>query len=89
MRTAQTLCTQLGCRWYGRYGAAPCPVCQPRRRKRLILGTIADQCPRPRNITTKMSGILRLSHDKTDFTDKIKCDPAFIGSYRETLGVVA
>jgi hypothetical protein len=36
-----------------------------------------------------MSGILRLSHDKTDFTDKIKCDPAFIGSYSETLGVVA
>ena len=33
MMTAQILCTQLGGRWYGRYGVAPCPVCQPERRK--------------------------------------------------------
>jgi hypothetical protein len=33
MMTAQILCTQLGGRWYGRYGAAPCPACQPERRK--------------------------------------------------------
>ena len=79
------LCLRLS----DRYGAAPCPVCQSKRRKGLIVGTLEDHCPRPRKITIKMSGILRMSHDKTDFTDKIKCDPAFIGSYRETLGVVA
>ena len=33
MMTAQILCTQLGGRWYGRYGVAPCPVCQLERRK--------------------------------------------------------
>jgi len=27
------LCLDAGGKWYGRYGAAPCPVCQPRRDK--------------------------------------------------------
>lgn len=33
MITAQTLSLQLGGRWYGYYGCAPCPICQPERRK--------------------------------------------------------
>ena len=31
--TAQNLSQQLGGRWYGRYGTAPCPICQTERRK--------------------------------------------------------
>jgi hypothetical protein len=42
MMTAQILCTQLGGRWYGRYGAAPCPACQPERRKGQNALTISD-----------------------------------------------
>ena len=42
MMTAQTLSLQLGGRWYGRYGAAPCPVCQPERRKSQNALTISD-----------------------------------------------
>jgi len=33
MTDASTLTTALGGRWHGRYGAAPCPVCQPEGRK--------------------------------------------------------
>jgi phage/plasmid primase-like uncharacterized protein len=32
----------LGGKWYRRYGAAPCPVCQPRRDKRQNALTLAD-----------------------------------------------
>ncbi|MDB3929342.1 toprim domain-containing protein [Paracoccaceae bacterium] len=42
MMTAEILCTQLGGRWYGRYGAAPCPVCQPERHKGQNALTISD-----------------------------------------------
>lgn len=42
MINAQTLSLQLGGRWYGHYGAAPCPVCQPERRKSQNALTIAD-----------------------------------------------
>ena len=42
MINAQTLSLQLGGRWYGRYGAAPCPVCQPERRKSQNALTISD-----------------------------------------------
>ncbi|SIT74896.1 DUF7146 domain-containing protein [Pontibaca methylaminivorans] len=33
----------LGGRWYGRYGAAPCPVCQPERRKEQNALTVAER----------------------------------------------
>jgi hypothetical protein len=33
MTDARTLAIALGGKWYGRYGSAPCPVCQPERRK--------------------------------------------------------
>jgi len=33
MTDARSLTTALGGRWHGRYGTAPCPVCQPQTRK--------------------------------------------------------
>lgn len=42
MTDARELTLTLGGRWYGRYGAAPCPVCQPERRKAQNALTLAD-----------------------------------------------
>ena len=42
MTDARTLTIALGGRWHGRYGAAPCPVCQPERRKGQNALTLAD-----------------------------------------------
>lgn len=42
MTDARDLTTALGGRWHGRYGAAPCPVCQPDRRKGQNALTVAD-----------------------------------------------
>jgi len=42
MADAQTLTLALGGRWHGRYGAAPCPVCQPERAKGQNALTLAD-----------------------------------------------
>lgn len=42
MIDARSLTMALGGRWHGRYGAAPCPVCQPDRRKDQNALTIAD-----------------------------------------------
>ena len=42
MTDARTLAVALGGRWHGRYGAAPCPVCQPDRRKGQNALTLAD-----------------------------------------------
>ncbi len=39
---ARELTLALGGRWHGRYGAAPCPVCQPERRKGQNALTVAD-----------------------------------------------
>jgi hypothetical protein len=39
---ARELTEALGGRWHGRYGAAPCPVCQPERRKGQDALTLAD-----------------------------------------------
>lgn len=39
---AQSLALMLGGRWYGRYGVAPCPVCQPERRKGQDALTLTD-----------------------------------------------
>lgn len=33
MTGARELTLALGGHWHGRYGAAPCPVCQPDRRR--------------------------------------------------------
>jgi hypothetical protein len=42
MTDARTLTLTLGGRWHGKYGAAPCPVCQPERRKGQDALTLAD-----------------------------------------------
>ena len=42
MRDARTLTLALGGRWHGRYGAAPCPICQPDRRKGQNALTLSD-----------------------------------------------
>jgi hypothetical protein len=42
MTDAPELTLALGGRWHGRYGAAPCPVCQPERRKGQNGLTLAD-----------------------------------------------
>lgn len=42
MTDASELTTALGGRWHGRYGAAPCPICQPDRRKGQNALTVAD-----------------------------------------------
>ena len=42
MNDACELTTALGGRWYGQYGAAPCPICQPDRRKTQNALTLAD-----------------------------------------------
>jgi phage/plasmid primase-like uncharacterized protein len=42
MTDARSLTTALGGRWHGRYGTAPCPVCQPDRRKGQNALTVAD-----------------------------------------------
>lgn len=42
MTDARDVTLALGGRWYGRYGAAPCPVCQPDRRKGQNGLTLAD-----------------------------------------------
>ena len=42
MTDARELTLALGGRWYGRYGAAPCPCCQPERRKGQNALTLAD-----------------------------------------------
>ncbi len=42
MTDARTITQSLGGKWYGRYGAAPCPICQPERRKGQNGLTLAD-----------------------------------------------
>jgi hypothetical protein len=42
MTDARDLTLALGGRWHGRYGAAPCPICQPERRKGQNALTLAD-----------------------------------------------
>lgn len=42
MTGARDLTQVLGGRWHGRYGAAPCPVCQPERRTGQTALTLAD-----------------------------------------------
>lgn len=42
MTDARELTLALGGRWHGRYGAAPCPVCQPDRRRDQNALTLAD-----------------------------------------------
>lgn len=42
MMNAQAITAQLGGKWHGRYGAAPCPICQPDLRKGQNALTLSD-----------------------------------------------
>lgn len=42
MTDARSLTLSLSGRWHGRYGTAPCPVCQPERRRGQCALTLAD-----------------------------------------------
>ncbi len=42
MTDARELTMALGGRWHGRYGAAPCPICQPERKRGQNALTLAD-----------------------------------------------
>jgi hypothetical protein len=42
MTDARELSTALGGRWHGSYGAAPCPICQPDRKRGQNALTLAD-----------------------------------------------
>ena len=42
MINARNLSQQLGGHWYGRYGTAPCPICQTERRKDQNALTLSD-----------------------------------------------
>ena len=42
MNDARSLTLSLGGKWHGRYGAAPCPICQPDRRKGQNALTLSD-----------------------------------------------
>lgn len=42
MNDARSVTLSLGGGWHGRYGAAPCPICQPDRRKGQNALTLAD-----------------------------------------------
>lgn len=42
MNDAREVALALGGRWHGRYGTAPCPVCQPERRRDQNALTLAD-----------------------------------------------
>lgn len=46
MTDARELTMTLGGRWYGHYGAAPCPVCQPEGHKRQNAPTLRDSSTR-------------------------------------------
>ena len=42
MINARNLSQQLGGHWYGRYGTAPCPICQTERRRDQNALTLSD-----------------------------------------------
>jgi hypothetical protein len=42
MNDAKTLTLALGGKWHGRYGVAPCPFCQPERRRDQVALTLHD-----------------------------------------------
>src|SRR6056297_2871697 len=44
MTNANDLTGFLGGRWYGSYGTAPCPVCQPQKRNEQNALTMTDSC---------------------------------------------
>lgn len=74
MTGARDLTLALGGRWHGSYGAAPCPVCQPERRKDQNGLTLAD------GSTGRL--VLNCKKSACGFTDILAAAGLCSGDYR-------
>lgn len=73
MNGAREMTLALGGRWHGRYGAAPCPVCQPDRRRDQNALTLSDG----------RSGLLvHCKRTACDFCDILAAAGVLGGDYR-------
>jgi hypothetical protein len=73
MNGARELTLALGGRWHGCYGAAPCPVCQPDRRKDQNALTLADG---------RSGLLLHCKRAACDFCDILGAAGVLEGDYR-------
>jgi Toprim domain len=73
MNGARELTLALGGRWHGRYGAAPCPVCQPDRRKGQNALTLSDG---------RSGLLLHCKRSACDFCDILAAAGVLGGEYR-------
>jgi hypothetical protein len=74
MTDARDLTAALGGRWHGRYGAAPCPICQPERRKGQNGLTLADG--------SNGRLVLHCKKSACNFTDVLAAAGLRAGDYR-------
>ena len=73
MTGARELTLALGGRWHGRYGAAPCPVCQPDRRRDQNALTLSDG---------RSGLLLHCKRTACDFCDILAAAGVLAGDYR-------
>lgn len=73
MTDARELTLALGGRWHGRYGAAPCPVCQPDRRRDQNALTLSDG---------QAGLLLHCKRTACDFCDILAAAGVIAGDYR-------
>ncbi|MCK0099841.1 toprim domain-containing protein [Qipengyuania sp. S6317L1] len=73
MTDAREVTIALGGRWYGRYGSAPCPVCQPEQRRDQNALTLADG---------DMRLLLHCKRSGCDFLDILAAAGLRVGDYR-------
>lgn len=71
---ARELTIALGGKWYGRYGTAPCPVCQPERRRDQNALTLEDG--------SAVWVVLNCKKSQCDFKDILAAAGIRIGEYR-------
>ena len=73
MTGARELTLALGGRWHGRYGAAPCPACQPDRRRDQNALTLSDG---------RSGLLLHCKRTACDFCDILAAAGVMAGDYR-------
>ncbi|ASJ91144.1 DUF7146 domain-containing protein [Porphyrobacter sp. CACIAM 03H1] len=73
MTGARELTLALGGRWHGRYGAAPCPMCQPDRRRDQNALTLSDG---------RSGLLLHCKRAACDFCDILAAAGVIDGNYR-------
>jgi hypothetical protein len=73
MTGAHELTLALGGRWHGRYGAAPCPVCQPDKRRDQNALTLSDG---------RSGLLLHCKRTACDFCDILAAAGVMAGDYR-------